>query len=356
MLRAAGGSAPVLAWAKSKTRHSGVDVRRAGEDVELLKGNRAIRLAAKHVFFVPEIVFAFDAYAHALPAEEKNGISTVDFASVPDRLNSCRRILRHGVVMEARDGVLWLIKDPRAILLPEHHLVYAADIAESFDRYFLPLKPELRDGLEVLDYSTPGRLQTYRDSGLQFEMASFPEEEDELEESFHWYRPKSGDLVFEIGAHCGVSTYHFAQMVGPEGKVVAFEPDPVNFEILKRNMARYNLTNVELVNAAVAGTAGKMAFSSEGTVGSMLISVLDRAPASNVVMVDAITLADTFERWGVPAFCKVDIEGSEIEVIAKSADLLRNNKTNFALDTCHLKPDGKSTHSDVETLFSELWV
>ena len=83
----------------------------------------------------------------------------------------------------------------------------------------------------------------------------------------------------------------------------------------------------------------------------MLMSVLDRAPASNVVTVDAITLADTFERWGVPDFCKVDIEGSEIEVIAKSADLLRANKTNFALDTCHLKPDGKSTHSDVEALF-----
>jgi hypothetical protein len=42
---------------------------------------------------------------------------------------------------------------------------------------------------------------------------------------------------------------------------------------------------------------------------------------------------------------------SQTEVIGKSADLLRNNKTNFALDTCHLKPDGKSTHSDVETLF-----
>jgi len=351
LLTAAGGSWLVALWAQRKCRKFGVQTQRVTNGLKLRKDDRAIVLASKHAFFAPEVARNFNGYAYALPARMEDGVSVVDFSAAPADFNICRRSLRAGVMIESRNGKVWLLKGKQAMILAKDHFVYAADNAETFDRLFSPLVPELRDGIEVLDYSEPGQLQTYRGSGLQFEMASFPEEEDELEESFRWYRPKSGDLVFEIGAHCGVSTYHFAQMVGPEGKVVAFEPDPVNFEILKRNIVRHNLTNVELVNAAVAGTAGKMAFSSEGTVGSMLISVLDRAPASNVVTVDAITLADTFERWGVPDFCKVDIEGSEIEVIAKSADLLRKNKTNFALDTCHLKPDGKSTHSDIETLF-----
>jgi len=62
---------------------------------------------------------------------------------------------------------------------------------------------------------TLGRtVQRYAKSGLEFEMASFPEEEDAIEEYFRWYRPKSGDLVFDMGAHCGVSTYWLSKLVG----------------------------------------------------------------------------------------------------------------------------------------------
>jgi FkbM family methyltransferase len=351
LLDAAGGSWLAAAWANRKCNAFGVRARRVAGRLELRKQNRAILLAAKHAFFAPEVALSFDAYAHALPAKEANGIATVDFATVPDTFNFCRRTLRQGVGVEAKDGGIWLRKGGRAMILAERHLVYAADIATDFERYFLPLVPEMRDGVEVLDYSQPGKLQTYRTSGLEFEMASFPEEEEELEQAFRWYRPKAGDLVFDMGAHCGVSTYHLSKLVGPEGKVVAFEPDPLNFEILKKNIERYRLANVILQNTAIAGTAGKLAFSSEGTVGSKLMSVLPRESAGAVVMVEAMTLADAFARWGVPDFCKIDIEGAEIDVIAKSAEVLRSHKTNFSLDTCHLKPDGQSTHSDVEALF-----
>jgi FkbM family methyltransferase len=319
--------------------------------MELRKGERAILLAPKHAFFAPAVAKNFEGFAFALPATESEGLHTVDFASKSQAFNTCTRAMRSGVVIESRDGKFWLRKENRAMILAQHHFVYAADNAETFDRLFMPLLPEVIDGVEVLDFSQPGKLQTYRGSGLQFEMASFPEEEDELEESFRWYRPKRGDLVFEIGAHCGVSTYHFAKMVGPEGKVIAFEPDPVNFEILKRNMERHGLTNVVLMNSAVAAERGSLAFSSEGTVGSMLISVLGRPSAGSIVTAEAITLADAFDQFGVPDFCKIDIEGAEIDVVAHSADLLRRNKTNFALDTCHLKANGQSTHSDIEALF-----
>ena len=318
-------------------------VQRVTQGLTLSKGNRTVLLARKHAFFAAHVAHHFDVYALALNAKKVGNVSTVDYATDPSLFNLVRRGLRHGVVLRAKDATLWLTRGKQVIILPEHHLVYVPDVTENFVRYFLPLVPEMRDGLEILDYSQYGKLQTYRGSGLQFEMPSFPEEEDELEESFRWYRPKAGDLVFEVGAHCGVSTYHFSKMVGPEGKVIAFEPDPLNFALLKSNMERHGLTNVVLQNAAIAGTAGKLAFSSEGTVGSMLMSVLHRDPASNVVTVDAMTLADAFDRWGVPAFCKVDIEGAEIDVVEKSADLLRKHKTNFALDTCHLKPDGEST-------------
>lgn len=350
MLTAAGGSWPVRMWASWECRSAGVTVRGCAGGMELRRGDEAIVLAEKHAFFAPEVARNFESYVRALPREVRDGVSVADFAVDPNTLNVCRRCVQQGVAVENREGSLWLRKGQRAMVLSLHHFVYASDMAARFELYFSPLVPELRDGLEVLDYSVPGKLQTYRKSGLQFEMASFPEEDDAIEEYFRWYRPKAGDLVFDLGAHCGVSSYHFSKLVGPEGKVVCFEPDPMNFAILKRNIERHGLENVVAENLAVAGTAGEIGFSCEGTIGSKMADLLTRESAGETVMVKAITLQDAFERWGTPNFCKIDIEGAEIEVIASAAETLRVHGANLALDTSHLKGDGTPTAPDVETM------
>ncbi len=350
VLTAVGGSWPVTLWAKWKCRGF-CSVRRAGSALELRKEDRAVLLAAKHSFFAPKVCENFDAFAVALPLEMRDGVWTADFSKNTDTFNISNTCLGWGAVMESRNGALWLKKDTRAMILAPQHLIYAPDMAEKFDIYFSPLVPSERDGMQVLDYSKPGNVQTYRGSGLAFEMASFPEEEEAIEEYFKWYRPKAGDLVFDMGAHCGVSTYHLSRLVGPEGKVIAFEPDPVNFAILLRNIARHGMANVTAVNVAVAGTNGKLAFNSEGTIGSSLVSLLGRESAGSVLMVDAMTLQDAFAQYGVPVFCKIDIEGAEVDVIAKSGELLRGCKTQFALDTNHPKADGKCTDKEIEALF-----
>jgi len=60
----------------------------------------------------------------------------------------------------------------------------------------------------------------------------------------HWYLPGAGDVVWDAGAHAGASSYFLAQLVGPSGKVYAFEPDDDNFEYLLRNIEMHHLTNV----------------------------------------------------------------------------------------------------------------
>ena len=350
-LTIAGGSWPALVWAARRCRPFGVQVSRKQGLVELRKGDRAMLLVPKHLFFAPAVARDFERLAYALPAAMQDGVPTVDFACDPELLNLCRRCLQYGVTIENRDQTIWLHRDDQVMVLALKHLLYAGDMAERFDLYFSPLVPELREGLQVLNYSEPGRLQTYRSSGLQFEMASFPEEEEAIEEYFRWYRPQPGDLVFDLGAHCGVSTYALAKLVGAEGRVVAFEPDPVNFAILQRNLERHGLRNVIAENVAIAGTAGRLAFSSEGTIGSTLLSTLvGRETVGSMVMVEALTLGDAYARWGVPAFCKIDIEGAEIEVLNASSELLRSHRTNFALDTNHPMANGELTSGRVETI------
>ncbi|MFA6184663.1 MAG: FkbM family methyltransferase [Candidatus Shapirobacteria bacterium] len=69
---------------------------------------------------------------------------------------------------------------------------------------------------------------------------------------------KIGDVVLDIGANIGYDTVLFAERTGKTGKVIAIEPDPINFEILQKNIKENKLFNVVAVQAAVGSENKKM--------------------------------------------------------------------------------------------------
>jgi hypothetical protein len=71
--------------------------------------------------------------------------------------------------------------------------------------------------------------------------------EDDIIERF---LPKQGDIVVDIGAHMGRYTIISSKRVGANGKVVAIEAHPSNFEMLKSNIKLNQLTNVIPLNYA----------------------------------------------------------------------------------------------------------
>jgi FkbM family methyltransferase len=71
--------------------------------------------------------------------------------------------------------------------------------------------------------------------------------EDDIIERF---TPKQGDIVVDIGAHIGHYTIIASKRVGTNGKVVAIEAHPSNFEMLNRNIKLNQLTNVIPLNYA----------------------------------------------------------------------------------------------------------
>jgi FkbM family methyltransferase len=258
-------------------------------------------------------------------------------------VHKCRKL---GAVLENEGKYLSLRRGNHVMWLAHEHFIYAPYLSSNFETFFSPLVSEEINGRQVVDFSAPG-LQTYAKSGLQFEMASFPEEEEAIEGYFRTTRPKG--TIFDIGAHCGVSTYHFSKMAS---RVIAFEPDPLNYSLLLRNIERHSLTNVTALQIAISGTSGTEEFSCEGTIGSSLARHASHPPIGKSVTVETVTLQDAFERWGNPQFCKIDIEGGEIEVIAAAKDLLKSHACEFALDTGH-RVDGEFTDRRIEQLFRE---
>ncbi|MFE8602180.1 FkbM family methyltransferase [Archangium violaceum] len=65
-----------------------------------------------------------------------------------------------------------------------------------------------------------------------------------------------GDHVLDIGANVGTHTLGFASLVGPGGRVVAFEPQPVIFELLQDNVRTNGLTHVSCEQVALTEHAG----------------------------------------------------------------------------------------------------
>ena len=242
-------------------------------------------------------------------------------------------------------------KGAEALRVKPIHWIYGLTLSKDFNTFFTCVESH-RDGpLEVVDYSQ-GSLQKFRISGLEFEVCGFPEEEKVIVDYFKWYKPQPGETVFDLGANCGLSVYYFSQCVGPAGKVCAFEPDPINYAVLLRNIERHKLTNVIALQKAVSGASGKLEFFSEGTCGSTLANQSSRLTTGTVEVVEVMSLADACAQFGVPSFVKMDIEGAEVEAIAGSRDFLRQHPIQFAVDTNHYK-NGELTNDPIEKFFAE---
>ena len=62
---------------------------------------------------------------------------------------------------------------------------------------------------------------------------------------------KSGDVAVDIGANVGEHIFVLSKLVGPEGRVIGFEPEGEAFNILTKIIKKLSLENVEVYNIAL---------------------------------------------------------------------------------------------------------
>ena len=121
----------------------------------------------------------------------------------------------------------------------------------------------------------------------------------------------SGDVVLDIGAHIGYYTLQFANLVGSTGKVYAFEPEPKNFELLKKNVQINKHDNVVLIQKIVSDKVGIVEFfiSKFDSIGNKLFKS-DESGSS--IKVGSTTLDEYFKDLKKKIdFIKMDIQGGE---------------------------------------------
>jgi len=254
----------------------------------------------------------------------------------------------HGVSMHVGEGRISLARGQRKMILGLRDVISVPFAVHEWEQFFDTLEGEMRDGQTVLDFSEPG-LHRYRKRGLSFYAPSLAED-DSMDAYTAAYTPQPGDVVWDVGAHAGMTTYFLAQMVGPAGKVFAFEPDDTNYEFLLRNIEMHQLANVTPVKAALSDKTGTANFCMDGTMSAGLSDTLSYSEAKNNKLVETLSLLDACERFGcVPNYAKLDIEGAELSAVASSVDFLKEHPIHLSIESNHIV-DGKFTARPLEEL------
>lgn len=137
---------------------------------------------------------------------------------------------------------------------------------------------------------------------------------------------REGMTIVDLGANIGYYTLVGSRVVGPTGRVYAFEPDPRNCAYLVRNVSANGCANVVAVQKAVSTRTGQEAFvlQEPGAGGSLAATVPQNAPS---IVVHTVSLDDFFGQEGWPAIdlVKMDIEGGEKAALEGMRELSKRN-------------------------------
>ena len=164
---------------------------------------------------------------------------------------------------------------------------------------------------------------------------------------------KRGMCAFDIGAHLGYYSLLLAKCVGPAGRVVSFEPSPVNFSTLQRNILLNNLDTVELINLAVFSKSGTIEMSVSSTDTASGDWSINRRANGDSIQVQTISLDQFCETNQVlPDFLKIDVEGAEYDVLIGGRETIGRSQPTMLVELHHF--DGDLAANRVPDLLS-MW-
>ena len=136
---------------------------------------------------------------------------------------------------------------------------------------------------------------------------------------------KEGMIVVDVGANIGVYTILAAEKVGKNGKVIAIEPEPKNYQQLLKNIKLNNFQNVIPINIALADHNGSEKLYISYCAG--LHSLIASENTISSIKVPLKTVDKLLEELNLKKIdiIKIDTEGSELPVLKGAEKTLKAN-------------------------------
>jgi FkbM family methyltransferase len=142
-----------------------------------------------------------------------------------------------------------------------------------------------------------------------------------------------GSTVLDIGANIGYFTAYMSKLVGANGTVHAFEPEPKNFALLQRNIKINNIQNVVF---------HPFALGDKEVIGSLHLSnfnggmhrLYDSICCSDSVVEVPVVKLDTLFAPGQVSVIKIDVEGFEPFVLKGAESLIKGQNIKIISEYC----------------------
>jgi FkbM family methyltransferase len=143
-----------------------------------------------------------------------------------------------------------------------------------------------------------------------------------------------GELAFDIGANVGQNTSMMALVVGPRGRVVAFEPGPEAWRLLTKNIAswmRYDLAPITVVHKGLSSRSGAGLLHEATDLGGFSLEDNPQPPRIAPEGASGIEIElTTLDAFSCPAteigLIKMDVEGHESAVLEGAVQILEQKR------------------------------
>jgi FkbM family methyltransferase len=144
---------------------------------------------------------------------------------------------------------------------------------------------------------------------------------------------KPGMTFVDVGANIGYYTLLATKQVGHTGKVYAFEPEPLNFELLRKNViVNWFSGVVRTEKKAVSDAGGQIDFYvRQNYRGNSSIGPVTREHLENLydsmerIQVETISLDEYFPEPPSIDVLKIDVEGAELDALQGMRHLIQSN-------------------------------
>ena len=172
---------------------------------------------------------------------------------------------------------------------------------------------------------------------------------------------KPGDTFVDVGGHFGYFTLLASRLVGPAGRVVAFEASRNTYAVLAENVR--NQPNITAHHLALSDQHETISFFEFPVMYNEFNSMdvdqfrnekwFAKFPPQRID-VPATRLDDVVQCENLqPTVIKIDVEGSELKVICGAADTLRRYRPLVVME--YLAPDRHNTaHREATALLRQL--
>lgn len=135
-----------------------------------------------------------------------------------------------------------------------------------------------------------------------------------------------GDVFIDIGANVGWYAVLFDSLANPDSSVFAFEPDPLNCELLRTNVELNHAHSVKVIEAAVAETSGRSILYRYSSNNLGRHSMLN-TESGDSIEVETVSLVDFWDQQKLAGrtlrALKIDIEGYEYFALRSGTTVLQ---------------------------------